>query len=217
MKLSKIILQMSTIAILILPVFAVAQDADEQKLIAIEKAFADNPTSGRPATAIAKQYIYDGNVTHLTNFGRLRSMSKSAVLESYMKGLPFIFPSPDDLINNKRDPSDPSKPAPSNPHKKMTQVSDLHADVYGDTALVSYNMTNTDTGNQDPTLNSVFHSGCLDTFVKRNGQWYLIGNACAPTSPFPQSVWDARCSLRQDCGANEHKERRFVGTGIIPN
>jgi len=217
MKLKKLILQICATVILMPTALVVAQDADKQKLIAMEKAFADNPTSGRPATAVAKRYIYDGNVTHLTNFGRLRSMSKSAVLESYMKGLPFIFPSPDDLMNNKRDPSDPSKPDPSKPHKKTTQVFDLHADVYGDTALVSYNMTNTDTGNQDPKLDSAFHSGCLDTFVKRNGQWYLIGNACAPTSPFPQSVWDARCSLRQDCGENQHKERRFVGTGVVPN
>jgi hypothetical protein len=203
--------------ILLPAALAVGQKADDQNLIAIERALADNPTSGRQATAVAKQYIYDGTVTHLTNFGRLRSMPKKSVLESYMKGLPFVFPSPDDLMNNPRDPSDPSKPDPSDPHVKTTEVSDLHADVYGDTALVSYNMTNTDTGNKDPKLNSVFHSGCLDTFVKRDGQWYLIGNACAPTIPFPQSVWDARCSLRQDCGENQHKERRFAGTGVAPN
>lgn len=217
MKLARIIFQICVTASLLQSALAVAQDADKQNLIDIEKAFAEHPTAGRQAEAVAKRYIYDGTVTHLTSFGRLRSMPKSSVLESYLKGTPFVFASPDDLINNRRDPSDPSKPDPSDPHIKTTEVSDLHADIYGDTALVSYNTTSTDTGNKDPALNSAFHFGCLDTFVKRNGQWYLIGSACASTLPLPQSVWDARCTLRQDCGENQHKDRRFVGTGVLPN
>jgi hypothetical protein len=177
---------------------APAQDPDTQKLIAIEKALADNPTSGPPAVAVAKQYLYDGQLNHLTNFGRFRSSPKSAVLKGYLVGRPWVFPSPDDLVDNKRDPSDPSKPDPSEPHIKRSQVSDLHVDVYGDTALVSYHQTNTDTGHKDPALDSLytFHSGCMDSFVKRNGKWYLIGTACAPNVPFPQAIWDAAQKAR---------------------
>jgi hypothetical protein len=177
---------------------APAQDADKQKLIEIEKAFADNPTSGAAAAAVAKQYLYDGPLNHLTNFGRFRSSPKSTVLEGYFVGRPFVFPSPDDLLDNKRDPSDRTKPDPSDPHIKRSEVSDLIVDVYGDTALVSYHQTNTDTGHKDPALDSLytFHSGCLDSFVKRDGRWYLIGTACAPNVPFPQAIWDAAKKAR---------------------
>ncbi len=170
-----------------------AQDAEKQKLIAIEKAFANNPASGPPAAEVAKRYLYDGQLNHVTNFGHLGSLPKSKVLEGFMVGKPFVFPSPDDLVDNKRDPSDPTKPDPSDPHIKHSEVSDLVVDVYGDTALVSYHQVNTDTGHKDPALDSkyTFHSGCMDTFVKRNGQWYLIGTACAPNIPFTPEAWEA--------------------------
>ena len=98
-----------------------SQDADKQKLIEIEKALADNPASGPPATAVAKRYLYDGPLNHLTNFGRFGSFSKSKILEGYMQGKPFVYPSPDDVIDNKRDPSDPTKEDPSDPHIKHSE------------------------------------------------------------------------------------------------
>jgi hypothetical protein len=63
-------------------------------------------------------------------------------------------------------------------------------DLYGTTALVSYKQTNTDTGHKDAALNITQHFGCLDTFVKRTGEWYWIGGGCASDAPLPQSVWD---------------------------
>src|ERR1700690_398833 len=68
---------------LILSPALTAQDADKQKLIEIEKALANNPASGPPATATAKQYLYDGPLNHLTNFGRFGSMTKAKVLAGY--------------------------------------------------------------------------------------------------------------------------------------
>jgi hypothetical protein len=170
-----------------------SQDADKQKLIEIEKALADNPASGPPATAVAKRYLYDGPLNHLTNFGRFGSFSKSKILGGYMQGKPFVYPSPDDVIDNKRDPSDPTREDPSDPHIKHSEAADLHVDVYGDTALVTYNQTNTDTGHKDPVLDTLFtiHSGCMDTFIKRNGQWYLIGTACSPNVAIPDWEWKA--------------------------
>jgi hypothetical protein len=179
--------------LLVLSPALIAQDADKQALIEIEKALADNPSSGPPATAVAKRYLYDGPLNHLTNFGRFGSMTKAKVLEGYMTGKPFVYPSPDDVIDNKRAPSDPTKEDPSDPHIKHSEFSDLHVDVYGDAALVTYNQTNTDTGHKDPVLDSLFtiHSGCMDSFVKRNGQWYLIGTACSPNVPIPDWEWKA--------------------------
>ena len=58
-------------------------------------------------------------------------------------------------------------------------------------ALVSYKMTSTDTGHKDPALNATDHYGCLDTFVKRKGQWYAVGNACSLSEPLPQAEWNA--------------------------
>jgi hypothetical protein len=56
---------------------------------------------------------------------------------------------------------------------------------------VAYKMTDTDKGHKDVALNATDHSGCLDTFVKRSGQWYLVGTACSPSEPLPQAQWNA--------------------------
>jgi len=86
-----------------------------------------------------------------------------------------------------------SKPNPSDPDvKTSTSISDLHVNLYGDTALVSYKMTSTDTGHKDPALNATDHYGCLDTFVERKGQWYAVGNACSLSEPLPQAEWNAK-------------------------
>jgi hypothetical protein len=70
-------------------------------------------------------------------------------------------------------------------------LSDFQVEIYGETALVAYKVTNTDTGHKDAALNATDHFGCLDTFVKRNGQWLIVANACAPAEPLPQAEWNA--------------------------
>jgi hypothetical protein len=32
---------------------------------------------------------------------------------------------------------------------------------------------------------------CLDTYLKRKGEWYLIGTSCVPNAPISQARWDA--------------------------
>jgi hypothetical protein len=156
------------IALLVLAATAVAQDADKEKLIEIEKTFAANANPGPESAAVVKQYVFDGATNELTSMGRVGTMSKAKILE--YSGAP--------------DPSDPNV-------KSAVKVSDFHVDTYGSTALVSYKQTTTDTGHKDPTLNATFHLGCLDTFVKRNGTWYWIGGGCASDAPIPQSMFDA--------------------------
>ena len=165
---TRITLQSLTIALFLCPMLAVGQDADKEKLIAIEKEFAANPNPGSEATAVGKKYLYDGSLNQLTGMGRVGTLSKARVLE----------------LNSKPDPSDPNV-------KTSAKVSDFHVDVYGQTALVSYKLTSSDTGHKDPSLNTTDHYGCMDTFLKRNGNWYAIGNACSPAEPLPQSEWEA--------------------------
>ncbi len=153
---------------MLLPCLATAQDADKQKLIEIEKAFAANATPSPQAAAVIKQYDYDGPITVLTGLGRVGTLPKARWVDLF------------------------AKPDPSDPNVKTSQsISDIRVDLYGDTALVNYKMTNTDTGHKDPALNTTDTFGCLDTFVKRNGQWFAIGSGCARTGPVPPAEWEA--------------------------
>ena len=161
-------LQGLSIALFLFPLLAVAQDADKEKLTAIEKEFAAHPNPGPEATALSKKYLYDGSLNQLTGLGRIGALPKSRVLE----------------LVSKPDPSDPDV-------KSSLTISDIHVDLYGQTALVSYKVTGTDTGHKDPALNTTDHYGCMDTFIKRDGNWYSIGNACSPSEPLPQSEWEA--------------------------
>ena len=156
------------VAVLLLPMLVVAEEGDKEKLIAIEKEFAANPNAGPEAAAVSKKYLYDGSLNQVTGMGRVGTLSKSRVIE----------------LNSKPDPSDPNV-------KSSANISDIHVDVYGQTALVSYKLTSTDTGHKDPALNATDHFGCLDTFIKRNGNWYAVGNACSPSEPLPQAEWEA--------------------------
>src|ERR1700694_682018 len=52
-------------ALFLLPTLAVAQDADKQKMIEIEKAFAAHPNAGPEAAAVAKQHLFDGTLVQL--------------------------------------------------------------------------------------------------------------------------------------------------------
>jgi hypothetical protein len=155
-------------ALFLLPTLAAAQDADKQKMIEIEKAFAAHPTAGPEAAAVAKQHLFDGTLVQLTGQGQVGVLPKSRIVE----------------LNSKPNPSDPNV-------KSTASVSDFHVEIYGDTALVAYKFTNTDTGHKDTALNTTDHYGCLDTFVKRDGQWSLVANACSPAEPLPQAEWNA--------------------------
>jgi hypothetical protein len=164
----KILLSITVGVLLLFSVLANAQEADKQKLIAIEKEFAAHPNSGPEAVEIAKKYLYNGSLNQVTATGRVGTLPKSRVLE----------------LNAKPDPSDPDV-------KTTSEVSDFHVDLYGQTALVSYKVTTTDANHKDAALNTTDHYGCMDTFIKRAGNWYIVGNACSPSEPLPQSEWDA--------------------------
>jgi hypothetical protein len=161
------------VALLLLPALALAQDTDKQKLIDIEKAFAAQPNAGPQAAELVKEHLYNGTVNQVTPMGRIGAMPRARIVE----------------LSSKPDPSDPDV-------KSSQSLSDFHVDIYGDTALVAYKVANTDTGHKDPALNTSDHWGCLDTFVKRKGGWYIVGNACAPDQPLPQSEWDAAKKAR---------------------
>jgi len=168
MRHARIAICASVAALLILSFTAKTQNADQQKLIEIEKAFSAQATPGPDAAAVAKQNLYEGNLNQLTPLGRVGMLPKARVVELS------------------------SQPDPNDPDVKATQtVSGFHVDVYGDTALVAYKMSETDTGHKDAALNTTDHFGCLDTFVKRSNQWLLVGDACSPSSPLPSSEWAA--------------------------
>jgi hypothetical protein len=155
-------------ALLFVALLATAQDADKQKLIDIEKAFAAQSTPGPESAAVSKQYLLDTTLIQLTGQGQIGTLSKTRILE----------------LSAKPNPADPNV-------KSATSVSDFQIEFYGDTALVGYKMTNTDSGHKDAALNTTDHYGCLDTFVKRNAQWLLVANACTPSEPLPQAEWNA--------------------------
>lgn len=137
-------------------------------MIEIEKAFAANPTAGPESAAVSKKYLFDGTLMQLTGLGQVGALTKARIVD--LSGTP--------------NPADPDV-------KSKALISDFRIQLYGDTALVAYKYTNTDTGHKDATLNTTDHYSCLDTFVKRNGMWSLVGNACAPSSPLPKAEWDA--------------------------
>lgn len=153
---------------MLLPCVVRAQDADKKKLTDIEEAFAKNATNGPEAGAVIKKYLYDGEVLQLTGTGRIGALPKATVVD--------IF----------------SKPDPSDPNVKTTAtLSSMRVDLYGDTALVTYKMANSDTGHKDAALNGTEHYGCMDTFVKRNGNWYNVSNACSHEGPISAARWEA--------------------------
>lgn len=168
MKVARTEFQVCAIVLLLLSGLAIAQEEDKQKLIEIENAFAAHSNAGPQAAEVMQQHLYDGPLNQVTGMGQVGTLPKSRVVE----------------LSSKPNPSDPNV-------KSSTSISDVHVDLYGDTALVMYKLTNTDTGHKDRALNTTDHFGCLDTFVKRNGEWYVIGNACSPATPLPQAEWDA--------------------------
>jgi hypothetical protein len=158
--------------VLALCVTAVAQktdDVDKQKLIDIEQKFAATTSFNSPETTdLLQKYLYDGTTSVVVTFGYLYHNPKAVVID----------------FAKKPDPSDPDV-------KSITKLSDFQVDTYGDTALVSYKETATDSGHKLPALNGDYYLTCLDTYVKRTGQWYIIGSACVPSAPISQAQWDA--------------------------
>ena len=159
------------LTLLALCALAVAQktgDADKQKLIDIEQKFAAVPSFNSPEMTDAFQkYLYDGTTSVVVLFGHR-----------------FRGPKSDAIAATKPDPNDPDI-------KTTNALSDLQVDIYGDTALVSYKAVSNDRGHKNPALNAEYTVTCLDTFVKRKGQWYLIGAATVPAAPMSQDQWDA--------------------------
>lgn len=168
MKINVLTLQICGIGVLLFSSAVLAQDADKQKLVDIEKAFAAAATPGPESAAVAKQNLYDGPLVQVTGTGRVGTLPKARVVE----------------LARKPDPSDPDV-------KSAGSVSGIHVELYGDTALVSYKYDNTDTGHKDAALNATNHYGCLDTFVKQKGQWLVVGSACAHVGPIPMAEWTA--------------------------
>ena len=158
--------------VLALSVIAVAQkadNADKQKLIEIEQKFAAITSFNSPEMTDAFQnYLYDGTSSLLVLFGHL-----------------YRGPKADAVAATK-------KPDLNDPDQKMTnKLSDLQVDTYGDTALVSYKLFETDSGHKNPALNGDYRLTCLDTYLKRKGEWYMIGSSCVPNAPMSQAQWDA--------------------------
>jgi hypothetical protein len=165
--------------LLTITVLARSQDADQQKLIQIEKELADEPINGPKTVELTKKYFYDATVTQLTGTGVIAAAPKAKILE----------------IVAKPDPSDPNAAI-------KASVSDFRVQIYGDAATVAYRMTETDTGNKEAGLNATNHYGCLDTFLKRDERWLLVANACAPRAPLSAAQWAAT----KKAMANEPKD-----------
>jgi hypothetical protein len=158
--------------VLLACVLAVAQksdDADKQKLIDIEHKFAAIPSFASPEmTEALQKYLYDGTSSVVVLFGHLYHGPKSEAVAA----------------TKKPDPNDPDV-------KTSNKLSDLQVDTYGDTALVSYKVVETDSGHKLAVLNGDYSMTCLDTYLKRKGDWYLIGTSCVPNAPISQAQWDA--------------------------
>jgi hypothetical protein len=156
-------------ALCIVTVAQKTDDADKQKLIDIEQKIAATTSFNSPETVdLLQKYLYDGNTSVVVTFGHLSHVPKAEVVD----------------FAKKPDPSDPDV-------RSITKLSDFQVDTYADTALVSYKLTATESGHKLPALNGDYHLTCLDTFLKRTGQWYMIGSACVPSAPISQAQWDA--------------------------
>src|ERR1039457_824559 len=100
--------------------------------------------------------MYDGPVMALTASGRVNLTSKERLLATV------------------------GRPGAGDPEiQRQTKRSDFHVELYGDTALISYSQEVTATNRRDPATRTTERTTCLDTFVKRNGNWYGIANCCS--------------------------------------
>jgi hypothetical protein len=79
--------------------------------------------------------------------------------------------------------------------KLSVAISDLQVHLYGDTAIVTYQRQIkqfASTENLPAGFNPTGRTfTCMDTFVKRNGEWKAIANAVVSQSPIPDEVYKA--------------------------
>jgi hypothetical protein len=137
-----------------------AQDADKETLINIEQEYASSAPVPPGALTPSQKYMYDGPLMQLSPAGTFHVTSKSELLSGRGRG------------------RGAANPADANV-KRETHRADFHVEIYDNTGLIGYTETITETGHQDPALNKTNHLACLDTFVKRDGKWYGISNACS--------------------------------------
>lgn len=169
--------KLCAVLLVLTPLVASAQksnSADQQKITDIEQKFVAITSFSSPEMADALQkYLYDGATSSIGQFGRLFRMPKAQVVD----------------MTKKPDPTDPDA-------KAVGKLDALQVDVFGDTALASYKLMNTESGHKEAALNGDYTLTCLDSFVKRKGQWYIVGNACVPAAPLSQAQWDAVMRMR---------------------
>jgi uncharacterized membrane protein YvbJ len=164
------------VLVVLAPMVALAQSnsADQQKITDIEQKFAAiNNFNSPEMTDALQKYLYNGTTSSVGQFGRLYRMDKAKVVE----------------MTKKPDPSDPDVRA-------TTKLTDLQVDVLGDAAVATYKEVNTETGHKEAALNGDYALTCVDSFVKRKGQWYFISNACVPSTALSQAQWDAVMKMR---------------------
>jgi hypothetical protein len=160
MNIKQSTLAICSFALLVFSAVVNAQDADKDKLIAIEQEYAaPAPAPGTPTPM--QKYMYDGPVMALNAQGRLNITSKTQLMAG-------------------RGTANAANPAT----KRETTRQNFHVELYDDTALITYKQTVVESGHEDPALNKTTNTTCLDTFVKRNGNWYGISNTCV-NSPQP--------------------------------
>lgn len=161
MKLVRLLVRTFVLSLLLVPSISLAQDADKQALIDIEQEYASSAPLPEGAKTPAQKYMYDGPLMQLTAAGTIHATSKSAILSGRGRAA------------NAADTA----------VKRETHRADFHVAIYGDTGLIGYTETITETGHSAAALNKTDHLACLDTFVKRDGKWYGISNACSPSKP----------------------------------
>jgi len=158
MKIKHAALSVAVLAVFVFSAIVMAQDADKDKLIAIEQEYAaPAPPAGTPTPM--QKYMYDGPVMALNPAGRLNITSKTQLMAGRGRGN--------------------AAPNPANANvKRQTTRSNFHVELYDDTALITYNQAVVETGHEDAAQNTTTNTMCLDTFIKRDGNWYGIANSC---------------------------------------
>ena len=157
MKIKRAALLFGVLSVLMFAAVVMAQDADKDKLIAIEQEYAaPAPPAGTPTPM--QKYMYDGPVMALNPAGRLNITSKTQLMGGRGRG---------------------NAPNPANANvKRETTRSNFHVELYDDTALITYNQSVVESGHEDAAQNTTTNTTCLDAFIKRNGNWYGISNSC---------------------------------------
>src|SRR5579871_5684242 len=122
MVLTKMHITLIAACALLVPLCIAAQEDDKAKVIAIEEEYAaPAPPAGTPTPM--QKYMYPGPVMALGATGRVNITSKDKLLAN--QGRPNL--------------ADPDA-------KRQTQRTNYHVELYGDTALISYSQSVTETG-----------------------------------------------------------------------